>query len=81
MEFPVGDKQLSTIFRELIDVAAHWKNIGALLGVPHRKLDVINANTGDVRDCLREMLHMWLTLVPLPTWEDLAKLWKYLTNL
>ena len=67
----VGDKQLSTVFRELIGIAVHWKSIGVLLGIPYHKLDAINAN--DVNDCLHEMLHTWLRQVTLPTWEDLAK--------
>lgn len=70
---PAGDKQLGTIFRELLDVAAHWKSIGTLRGVPYHKLQVIDADQSGVHDCLRDMLHTWLVLVSLPTWEDLAK--------
>ena len=69
----VGDRQLSTVFRELIGIAVHWQNIGVILGIPHHKLEAINANQAGVNNCLQAMLHTWLRQVPLPTWEDLAK--------
>lgn len=60
-------------FRELLPVAASWKNIGTLLGIATHVLDTIQANEGRVEDCLREMLSKWLTRVaPKPTWAALA---------
>lgn len=72
--FPhAGDKQFSTIFRELSDVAEHWKSIGILLEIPYPKLNVISANQSGVYERLQEMLHIWLRQVTLPTWKDLAE--------
>ena len=60
-------------FRQLLPLAAHWRNIGALLGVSNDILRVIRQNERESDDCLREMLSVWLKNTnPLPTWEILA---------
>ena len=68
-----GTPTLPVAFRELLPVAASWKNIGTLLGIATHVLDNIQCNGGRVEDNLREMLAKWLTQVnPIPTWANLA---------
>ena len=52
-----------------------WKNIGIELDLIVTDLDVIkDSNSGNVVDCLTEMLSLWLKKVdPLPTWSTLVR--------
>ena len=54
------------------EYAAHWEDLGALLGVEDHHIDVI---TRDYRnqsvDACREMMINWLQNVPSPTWGKL----------
>ena len=64
---------LSNVFKDLLPLAADWKNIGALLGIKEHILAKIRADETSVRDCLREMISEWLKQVePPPTWAALA---------
>jgi hypothetical protein len=68
-----GTPSLPVAFKELLPVAASWKNIGTLLGIVTHVLDNIEGNERKVEDSLREMLSKWLKQVtPKPTWAALA---------
>ena len=69
-----GDKpKLRDIFEKLLPLAAHWNNIGVLLGVKNHILQEIKRNERQSQDCLREMLSEWLKIDnPPPTWDNLA---------
>lgn len=57
----------------LLPIAAHWRNIGVLLGIENNLLGTIKRNEEQVEDCLREMLLEWLKNVHLQrTWCSLA---------
>lgn len=62
-------------FKELIKVASSWENIGTLLGIDQGALKTIKKdNSGDCKDCLRDMLLKWLSIVdPPPTWSVLIQ--------
>ena len=65
--------QLKDAFRMLLPLAAHWRNIGVLLGIKNDDLHIVNRNYTKEDDCLREMLSLWLKVKnPLPTWSTLA---------
>ena len=60
-------------FEKLLSLAAHWRNIGVLLGIKNDDLHAINLNEKEDDNCLREMLSLWLKNTnPLPTWSTLA---------
>ena len=65
---------LPAMIRELTDVAARWRNIGILLGIPDNRLEAIQLLVGRPQDHLREMLTTWLrknyevTQFGEPTW-------------
>ena len=64
------------MFKELLPLAAHWKTIGALLGISDDdpgKIDQIESNERNVDNKLQAMLSEWLKIPSLqPTWESLA---------
>ena len=61
------------MFRRLLPLAPHWKNIGTLLDIPKHVLNRIQSDEDGVKSCLREMLSEWLDQVdPPPRWKDLA---------
>ena len=69
-----GDKpKLKDAFEKLLPLAAHWNNIGILLGIKDNVLKEIKHNERQGLDCLREMLSVWLKIDnPPPTWNNLA---------
>ena len=57
----------------LLPLAAHWRNIGVLLGIKNDDLHIMNRNYTKEDDRLREMLSLWLKNTnPLPMWSTLA---------
>ena len=69
-----GKPKLKDIFKELYTVAASWKSIGTLLGIPGHILDNIKSSEERVDERLREMLSEWLKQIdPPPTWTALAE--------
>ena len=65
--------ELKDVFGKLLPLAAHWRNIGVLLGIKDDDLHVINRTVKEGDDRLREMLSLWLkNKNPLPTWSILA---------
>ena len=57
----------------LIPIAEQWMNVGTLLELPCKDLDSIVASGGDNVSCLRKMLALWSSRVPLSTaWQTLA---------
>ena len=66
---------LPDAFRALCPLAYDWQNIGILLNLENNSLKEIDINCkGKARDCLREMLSLWLVrAIPPPTWEELAE--------
>ena len=66
---------ISGAFRETINIAAEWKNIGTLLNIPQSTLNTIDHDEGrnGANSCLRVMLAMWLQRTdPPPSWAELA---------
>ena len=69
---------LPDIIRELTEVAARWKDIGILLGIPANQLETLQLQVGRPQDYLREMLTIWLrknynlTKFGEPTWSKLV---------
>ena len=59
--------------KELGKVAAKWHNLGLALDVDSSRLEILEADNGNVTDCLREMLKVWLRNADRPTWERVAK--------
>lgn len=70
----VGEKpKLSKVFRKLLPISKHWKNIGTLLDLPSGTLEGLAVDEPDVQSQLRAMLNEWLKQVnPPPTWSQLA---------
>ena len=66
---------LSEAFRALCLLAYDWQNIGILLNLENNSLKEIDLNCrGKAKDCLREMLSLWLVrAISPPTWEELAE--------
>ena len=64
--------ELSTSLKLTWEVADNWHNIGALLKIPNSDLKCIKKDYGQCRECLREMLSVWLNQ-PHPTWKQLAE--------
>ena len=57
----------------LYSVRRKWYDIGIELGLKVEELDNINASYSDQKECLREMLKMWLKSTnPIPTWTALG---------
>ena len=46
--------KLKDAFRMLLPLAAHWRNIGVLLGIKNDDLHIMNRNYTTEDDCLRE---------------------------
>lgn len=74
-EHPCTESNRADLFRLLLPLAGEWQNIGVLLNIPDGSLDNIReANHHQPRDCLREMIKIWLAMIdPEPTWESLVK--------
>ena len=52
--------------------AAHWEELGTLLGVEHYDIaNISRDHPNRVVDACREMLIMWLRVIPSPTWGKL----------
>ena len=54
----IGEEDLCDILKELTGVAARWRNIGILLGIPPSDLDAVRSDRPI--DCMLEMLLAWL---------------------
>ena len=69
----IDDKpKLQDLYKQLYPLAAHWENIGCLLGVQPYDLDRINRDNDTVYDCLRVMLSEYLNQVaPSPKWRNI----------
>ena len=64
---------LSETFRILFPIACEWENIGTLLRISPDQLSNIGHDYNRARDCLREMVKLWLKQVTIcPTWQSLA---------
>lgn len=58
----------------LLPIAGEWMNIGVMLAVPYDILKRISSEQCSDSNCLREVLHEWLTQIsPVPTWTRLAE--------
>ena len=64
---------LSDTFRILYPIAHEWENLGTLLDISSDELSTIKYDNEGARNCLREMIKLWLKRVTvLPTWQSLA---------
>ncbi len=69
----LGPHDLLIVLTELLHVCAVWYNIGLVLYMSPGTLDGIHVK-GPYKtpmDCLREMLKVWLSTSPDPSWEEL----------
>ena len=70
------EDDLFDIYKEVLDVAAEWRNVGLALRVRNPELDVIEKSCPLApRDCLRAVLAGWLKgrNGPQPTWGALCE--------
>ena len=65
---------LPQLLKKLYNVAEKWEDIGILIEIESDKLNnVKKENNPSQRDCLREMLKIWMKQVsPPPTWSSMA---------
>ena len=69
---PGNGNLLGTYLRKVKNVTAHWKKLGALLGLDKGRLDGIEEQYRNVVDhCMMEMLDAWLKTNPSNTEEQL----------
>ena len=63
------------MFRAIYDARTKWYDIGLELKIDAASLDAIEMeNRGNVQDCLRNVLKIWLRRPqPRPTWEALME--------
>ena len=60
-------------------MAARWRDIGLVLRISDSKLETIEANKSDIRDCLTDMLRLWLNRAynvekyGEPSWQSLRE--------
>ena len=66
---------LKALLTALYPVRASWYNIGLVLNIPYRTLDLFKENHTDQSVSMREMLKHWLGLAedPCPSWEAVVR--------
>lgn len=66
--------KLKTLLGELETKVAHeWERIGIHLNIEEGELEAIKYNTKfDCKNCLREMLRIWLRRTDPPSWSAIA---------
>ena len=65
--------KLRDVFKELYDLASHWRTIGTLLGLESGLLDKIKSDEAEAHDRLQKVLSEWLKQIESPpTWKKLA---------
>jgi hypothetical protein len=65
--------KLKDLLGELYDKASEWMNIGVFLDIDTGRLDNVKAENHTVKDCLREMLKIWLNKIScIPSWAEIA---------
>lgn len=70
----LGTLTLRNTLKLLFSSADEWQNIGVFLDLPAGVLQTIAKDNSRSRDCLREMLGVWLKQTnPRPTWKALAE--------
>lgn len=70
----LGTLTLRNTLKLLFPSADEWQNIGVFLDLPAGVLQTIAKDNSRSRDCLREMLEVWLKQTdPRPTWKALAE--------
>ena len=71
---------LKLLQKELYKIADKWEDIGIQLDIDDDLLVKVKSdNHGDSKNCLREMLRIWVKKVdPQPSWTDLAEALKVL---
>ena len=72
----LGDNRplLKQLYKEVIpQYAAHWREIGIMLGFKNNVLDIIQAdNPHSVKKCCGIMLEKWLEREPSASWKQLS---------
>ena len=74
-----GIDDLIDVKSKVMPVAARWRDIGLVLGIPDPKLETIETNKSDVRECVTDMLRLWLNKVHNvkkygePSWQTLRE--------
>ena len=73
-QIPKEKPELSLLLRELSSLASDWKHIGVQLKIPIGQLNTIKSDNDRAKDCLLEMLEVWLKMTaPPPSWELLVE--------
>jgi len=66
-------EDLSTVLNEIHDARTKWYYIGIELKLDVSTLKAIESKYSDCKDCLREVIMVWLKAVqPKPTWRSLV---------
>lgn len=70
----LGPSNLRAVRTALYSVRSKWYDIGVELEISHYTLDAIQKEKSDIKDCLTEMLKIWLSNTsPPPTWSGLIQ--------
>ena len=74
MNFTARIPELKDVFGELLCLAAQWRTIGTLLGIPAHILDNVQRDEAKngTQCCLQRMLSEWFGHTNLPSWKDVA---------
>lgn len=64
---------LSSSYKNLLPIAAQWKNIGCLLNLSEQKLEEIHLDEPNAVSCLWKMLDTWLKKTETRTWTAFAE--------
>ena len=74
------EDDLLSVYREVLDLAINWMDVGLVLGLRHTDLsDISTTNREKPKDCLKEALARWLKQDydidrnGLPTWKKMVE--------
>ena len=75
--FSLGIDDLFDVKRKLLPLAARWRDIGLALRISDSKLEIIEDKRLNARECLTDMLRLWLNRAydvekyGVPSWQKL----------
>ncbi len=69
----LSPNDLHLVLTKLHHVRADWYNIGLSLELSPGDLNAMRGPSKDPKDCLRDMVEIWLNTFPDPCWDSLIK--------
>ena len=76
----LAEDHLLSVYREVLDLAANWMDVGLVLGLRYTYLEEISATYPEKpRECLKKALAQWLKQAynvgenGLPTWKKIVE--------